>query len=394
MQEAIPPTPAFIDRSVRSRAEVDAIHAQIRARCHAAANRTGKAQLARLPPIETAALVAKPLSKVLSKLLTPYATQRLGGFEIQQNYTRAKAYAHLRTAITTFDGLTMGIEASIASCVVDIPSFAEGNHQQEAVVYSRSGTLHKAVEYTGPRRLTSNRYVPPSGPVMYLFHAESGTMDPDKYGPNRMLFLDAVRGAVPGLGYDATKQLSFWDVNVDMTGSPTIPAIPDAPPTLDLMLAHTRAQPVQMIIPAVRTWKQRIACRPFANNQVHKGGRPQHAESMVAVAPRACSVQALDADGLYVLRSGRILHLRPDADPVEVACPADMIWREHRAFSAAVFLDHKPIAVGLDGQRYQFWNFMDFRSGRGIGEDWYDREALDASDAEFWAWLTDRFGNP
>jgi hypothetical protein len=34
---------------------------------------------------------------------------------------------------------------------------------------------------------------------------------------------------------------------------------------------------------------------------------------------------------------------------------------------------------------------MDVHSGRGIGADWYRLAALDASDVDFWAWLTERF---
>ena len=388
---------SFFDRSVQTLDEVRAIGEQISARCHAAVHPRSRHQLTRLSPVDPQPLVGRPLYKVLSKLLPPFSTQELGGFEVHQSYTRAEAYAHLRDAITRFDGLTVGIEASIASCVTDIPHFRKDNHQQEAVVYSPTGRLHPTVEHSGPRGLRWSRFVPEDGPEdgpeLYLFHAESGTMDPRKSGPNRALFFDVLRGAVPALGYDPSRQLSFWDVNVDMTASPAVPPIDDTPGgTLAQMLAHTQAHPIQLILPAVRVFKQRVACRPFANNQVHKGGIGQRAESMVAVAPRDWSVEALDADGLYVLRDGQILYLDAGARPREVASVDHMQWKEHRAFSPEVFLDHKPIAVRLNGRGHQFWNFMDIRSSKGIGEDWYDRMALADSDAEFWQWLTERFG--
>ena len=68
---------------------------------------------------------------------------------------------------------------------------------------------------------------------------------------------------------------------------------------------------IQCIIPAVRVRKCRFAERPFANNQLHKGGIEQIAESMIATCPRGMNVSALDSDGVFVLSEGSIQFLLP-----------------------------------------------------------------------------------
>ena len=364
---------------VETRSDLEALYAQIWSHCYRAAHARGRTQLEALAPPALDGLLGKPLSKVLSKLLTPFETQELGGFAVRQRYTRAGASAHLRRRICAFDGLTLGIEASLASCVTDIPQFCRSNHQQEAVVYSPDGVLHPAVECSDPRRLTWNRYTRAGRADLFLFHSESGTMDPAKAGPNRSLFFRVLRGDAGPPSYHPHTQVSFWDVNVDMTGSKTVPAIPDEPTTHELALDHTRTHPVQFILPAVRVHKCRVACRPFANNQIHKGGIEQQAESMVAVAPAHWSVEALDEQGIFVFRGGHIYRLRPGVAPEEIPTPDQMQWHDHPAFSPAVFLDHAPIAVRLNDQSYQFWNFMDICSSKGVGAAWYERPALAAA---------------
>ena len=391
MTQPSPSLPAFIHRPVRDIEDVRAIDREVRMLCLGAAHPAHRGRVEAIPAASVDQLVGRPLCKVLSKILGPYSTQQLGGFAVQQTYTRPGAYAHLRAAIDAFDGLTLGIEASIASCITDIPRFQKQNHQQEAVVYSPFGQLHPAVHIRAPRGLTWNRYARAQAPDVYLFHAESGTMDPEKAGQNRSLFLRVLQGAVASCPYDPATQLSFWDVNFDLTNSPSVPPIPGDTDTHAVLLAHTRTHPVQFIVPAVRVRKERVACRPFANNQIHKGGIVQQAESMVAVAPADWSVEAMDDHGLFVLRQGSIHSLQPGAPPRPVSHTSPMEWHAVSAFSHAVYLDHKPIIARLNGQAVQFWNFMDIRTSKGIGAGWYDQVALDAADAQLWSWLVDRF---
>ena len=202
-------------------------------------------------------------------------------------------------------------------------------------------------------------------------------MDPTKAGQNRALFLRVLQGDVASCPYDPTIQLSFWDVNFDLTNSPSVPPIPTDTDTdtHTVLLAYTRTHPVQFIVPAVRVRKERIAHRPFANNQIHKGGIVQQAESMVAVAPADWSVDAIDEHGLFVLRQGSIHYLQPGAPSTRLAPEPHGMARAH-GLLPAVYLDHKPIIARLNGQAMQFWNFMDIRSSKGIEQGWYDQDTL------------------
>ena len=89
----------------------------------------------------------------------------------------------------------------------------------------------------------------------------------------------------------------------------------DMPLTLEILLDFTKEHLVQFVIPAVRVRKERIANKPMDNNQLHKGGIEQIAESMIATCPRGMFVASLDSDGLFVLSKGIIKELLPNEHP-------------------------------------------------------------------------------
>ena len=163
--------------------------------------------------------------------------------------------------------------------------------------------------------------------------------------------------------------------------------------SLEILLDFTRNHAVQLIIPAVRVRKYRFAERPFANNQLHKGGIEQIAESMIATCPREMNISALDSDGVFVLSEGSIQFLLPNQSPKRVDSIPDMQWKRHESFSSEVILDHKPIRVNLGGQNYAFHNFMDFKGSVGISAtSWYEPNRIRAEETAFMHFLRENYG--
>jgi hypothetical protein len=223
-------------------------------------------------------------------------------------------------------------------------------------------------------------------------HLRSGTSDPELFPYNRQCFLDVVSGHVSldNLTFDPTKDISFWDANFDCTD--LINTKFGMESTIEILLNFTNIHAVQFIIPTVRVRKCRFAERPFANNQIQKGGIEQIAESMIATCPRGSHVAAIDSDGLFVLSEGSIYLLLPKQVPIRIDSIASMQWKQYHAFSSAILLDHKPIRVQVDGQQYAFHNFMDFKGVIGVmGTSWYDSNRLSEEEIAFMDYLRDNY---
>jgi|GEM_PF-3906796 len=338
------------------------------------------------------------LYKVVAKLVSRFRTQAIGGFETQERLSREEVYASFRDEIQSFPGLICGIEAPRASCITDVAQFDDRLQHQEAVVYQNQGTLSSALVlpfsgYPG-QKITIHGYraQPSSKRVVYLAHSSSGTSEIEKYPHNRSAFLQLLSGdiSLDGMVYRPQHDISFWDVNFDITNSAMIPKAA-GPSSLEMLLSFTQSNPIQLVFPCVRVRKKRIANRPFANNQIHKGGITQLAESMIAVFPNDLDITAMDDDGLFILKEGMIWMSRPHGVVTNIPHIDAMEWKEYHAFSQQVCLDHKPICVFAGKKGYQFHNFMDFQGARGIGPGWYDSKKLQAADILFWNWLCSRF---
>ena len=220
-------------------------------------------------------------------------------------------------------------------------------------------------------------------------HLSSGTSDPDVFPYNRQCLLDVVSGGTSIL--NPSTDVSFWDANFDCTD--LVNAKLGMESTLEILLEFTKKHAVQFIIPAVRVRKCRYDERPFANNQLHKGGIEQLAESMIGTCPREMKIAAIDTDGLFVLSEGSIQFLLPNQSPHRLDSIRDMQWQQYNAFSSNVLLDHKPIRVQLDEQRYAFHNFMDFKGSIGvIANSWYDSNRLREEEIAFMNFLRDNYG--
>ena len=331
----------------------------------------------------------KPLYKVIAKLLSPFCTQEAGGFETAHTVSQRQIEALFAGEINQFEGLVCGIEASRISMV---QSSRNSLLSESAIVYPEMGSLgvlhaEESIE-TQETSGKMNRYVQEDGRTIWMGHLSSGTSDPDIFPYNRQCLLDVVSGGASIL--NPSTDVSFWDANFDCTDQVNTKLGMES--TLEILLEFTKQQCVQFIIPAVRVRKCRYADRPFANNQLHKGGIEQLAESMIATCPRDMTVTAVDTDGLFVLSEGSIHFLLPNQSPKRMDSIMDMRWQRHDTFSPEVILDHKPIRVDLGGQKYTFHNFMDFKGSIGVAAtSWYDPNRLREEEVAFMNFLRENY---
>ena len=330
----------------------------------------------------------KPLYKVIAKLLSPFCTQEAGGFETVHRVSQRQIEALLTGEINQFEGLVCGIEASRISTV---QSSRNPILSESAIVYPEMGSLGvlhaEELIQTQETKGKMNRYVQDDGRTIWMGHLSSGTSDPDVFPYNRQCLLDVVSGG--GSIMNPSTDVSFWDANFDCTDQVITKLGIES--TLEILLGFTKKHAVQCIIPAVRVRKCRYAERPFANNQLHKGGIEQLAESMIATCPRDMKVAAIDTDGLFVLSEGSIRFLLPNQSPHRLDSITDMQWQQYNAFSPNVILDHKPIRVQLEDHRYAFHNFMDFKGSIGVvATSWYDPNQLREEEIAFMDYLISR----
>ena len=324
----------------------------------------------------------KILGKVLAKILGPFRTQKCGGFvkktEISQKTIEDKFLEELRE----FDGLMCGIEASTNTVLQQKKQPRNWILSKSAIVYppltSKISTLSSVQKISnGKTEGTLYHYMERGKRHVWMGHLSSGTSDPKVFPKNRELFLGVISGEMFNDigGFDASNDISFWDVNFDCTDM--VNQKLDMPLTLEILLDFTKEHLVQFVIPAVRVRKERIANKPMDNNQLHKGGIEQIAESMIATCPRGMFVASLDSDGLFVLSKGIIKELLPNEHPRVIEKIEDMNWKQYDSFSDHILLDHKPICVQFGKNKYLFRNFMDFKGDIGvIDESWYCRQKL------------------
>ena len=335
----------------------------------------------------------KPLSKVIAKILSPFCTQEAGGFETAHTVSQHKIEALIAAELTEFNGLVCGIEASIDSTV-------QSNRtcilSESAIVYPQigsSGVLESELPIQSQGTTGKmHRYVQEDGRTMWMGHLSSGTSDPDVFPYNRQCLLDVVSGAIPfhNTVFNPTTDISFWDANFDCTDMVNAKLCMES--TLEILLEFTKMHPIQFISPAVRVRKCRYADRPFANNQLHKGGIEQIAESMIATCPRGIHISAIDSDGLFVLSEGGIHFLLLNQSSKRLDSIMDMRWQRHDSFSPEVVLDHKPIRVDLGGQKYIFHNFMDFKGSIGVAAtSWYDPNRLREEEVAFMNFIRENY---
>ena len=334
---------------------------------------------------------SKKLGKVLAKLLAPFRTQEAGGFETGRHISQQSVENLLNKKLQYFDGLICGIEASAETVIKWKNQKRHGVLSQSAVVYPKSSEPSSVLSpsqriQSSATKGTIHCFTSTNRPTVWMGHLDSGTSDPEKFPYNRALFLDVIRGVATDCVLDSTTDISFWDVNFDCTDR--VNQNLNLPSTIQMLLQFTTEYPVQFIIPAVRVSKKRIAQRPFANNQIHKGGVEQVAESMIATCPNGMTVKALDEDGLYVLSEGTIRLQRAGVDTKIIPSIEAMTWIQCKSFSRGILLDHKPIWVALDNHSYAFHNFMDFKGSIGIRDIcWYDRDRLAEEERAFMVFL-------
>ena len=331
------------------------------------------------------------LGKVLAKLLGPFRTQAAGGFQIAHPVSQESVENQLLNELSEFDGLVCGIESSTSTVIQGKKQKRPWILSEAAIVYPQPASPPSVLSIAQTIRTTHtkgtvHRYTPADRPDLCMGHVDSGTSDPEKFPYNRSFFLEVMRGRFDGCALDAKTDISFWDVNFDCTDR--VNQKLGLPSTIEMLLDFTKENSVQFIIPAVRVRKIRIEGLPFANNQLHKGGIEQIAESMIATCPRGMKIEALDEDGLYVLSEGTIQLLQLNRDAALVHSVECMAWTQYESFSSEILLDHKPIRVALDGQSYSFHNFMDFKGDIGIMDVcWYDRDKLAKEERDFIAFL-------
>ena len=324
----------------------------------------------------------KILGKVLAKILGPFRTQKCGGFLIQHQISQKIIEGKFLEELREFDGLVCGIEASTNTVLQQKGEPRDWILSKSAIVYpllaSKNATLSSVREISKyDTEGTLYRYMERDKPHVWMGHLSSGTSDPKVFPKNRELFLGVLSGEMSNdiRGFDASNDISFWDVNFDCTDMVNQKLGMDS--TLDELRNFTKEHPVQFVIPAVRVRKERLANKPMANNQLHKGGIEQIAESMIATCPRGISVESLDSDGLFVLSEGGIQELLPNKKTRDIKKIENMNWKQYDSFSDHILLDHKPVCVQFGENKYLFRNFMDFKGDIGvIDESWYCRQKL------------------
>ena len=329
------------------------------------------------------------LGDLLCRLIRPFNTQLAGGFALRDDISQQSVDERFTRFIDKFQGILCGIEASPHTIIHSRNTSKSFILAEEGIVYpkhrtdifSLSSTMRVSLSGYDRQFMRVHRCVQHhtdgKTQTMWLGHISSGTSDANKYPHNCKAFIDAVSGKIM-LGtnlYNPVSDISFWDANFDCTDA--VNTRLHLPSSIENMLACTTTQPIQIIIPAVRVRKYRFPLRPFFNNQIHKGGE-QIAESMVATCPAGVSIKALDDDGLFVLVEGKIFHLLPNQSPIPVSTIKDMHFKLYHAFSAQVWLDHKPIFVQMGETTYSFHNFFDFKGKQGLVSDfWYDVDQLE-----------------
>lgn len=321
------------------------------------------------------------LGDVLNDFLKPFRTQVCGGFDTPKGLTQSGVEQRLTTEVNAFDGLVLGVEASSES-LLDV----KHAHVDEVVSYNRSTLISSRFIHrtptTGTQKMRLHCVDVVGEGQVWVGHSSSGTRNPTKSKHNQTLFFDFIGGSkVDGMHFDRTRSFFFGDVNFDVTDS-TI---------LQRLREQSKVLSVQFVLPKVRVVKRRFGNRPFANNQVHKD-YTQIAESMLAVVPEDTKVEALDQDGLVLCSRGEIWLLRSNQPPVLVEEGQEIDWVEHRAFSDAITLDHKPISCRLNGEGFLFHNFMDFRGPKGVRDVcWYDTTRLDEEEQRLVEYLKATF---
>ena len=314
-----------------------------------------------------------PLEKVFSTILDPFATQSLGGFDIDSAHcSQEQVIQKLRDAYTSFDGLFFGVEAPHR------PYF--GLHsikKNECIVYENKGILHEKqlCSWKEDTKNSASVYLyQRKNQRIYIGHMRSGTLDPKISSHNREGLLGIVAGRIAprtDMFFHLVHDIFFGDVNFDVTD----------PQNIQALVAFSTEFPVQFVLSQARVQKMRIANRPFANNQVHKGGKMQISESMLAVFPRTHVLEAIDSLGFFVIRDGLIWNYSQGETPslTKGALP----FRMMHAFSEEILLDHAPIRLRANGCGYQFHNFMEFDGSRGFGATSYDPLRLRVAEEDF-----------
>ncbi|MBM75912.1 MAG: hypothetical protein CMK59_10970 [Proteobacteria bacterium] len=340
------------------------------------------------PPTEP-----KILGKVLAKILGPFRTQGCGGFITACQVSQKDIEDTLTKELRDFEGLICGIEASTNTVLQQKKQPRDLILSNSAIVYplltsrfTNLSSVRKTSKYKTKGILY--RYMEDGKPHVWMGHLSSGTSDPEIFPNNRQLFRDVISGNMfNDVGqFDLGNDISFWDVNFDCTDR--VNQKLGMPSTLEILLQFTIDHPVQFVIPAVRVRKERIANRPMANNQIHKGGIEQIAESMIATCPRGISVKSLDSDGLFVLSEGVIQELILNEKPRVIETVPSMNWKQYDSFSDHILLDHKPIRVQFGENKYLFRNFMDFKGDIGvIDKSWYCPEKLQKEEDALIAFL-------
>lgn len=324
---------------------------------------------------------AATLGDVLNDCLKPFRTQVCGGFDTPEGLTQAVVEQRLTEEVNSFDGFICGVEASSQSLL----NF-KCAHRDEVVVYKRDARVSERfihrIPTAGTQQMRLHSVDLSASGLVWIGHSSSGTRNPTKSNHNQTLFFDFISGLkTEKLHFERAESFFFGDVNFDVTDSII----------LDRLRHQSKALAVQFVLPKVRVMKRRFGDRPFANNQVHKD-YTQNAESMIAVVPESTHIEPMDQDGLVVCRAGEIWILRQHQQPKRVQAGAEVDWVQHRAFSKAIILDHKPISCRLNGEGVLFHNFMDFRGSKGVRDVcWYDTTRLDDEERKLVGYLESKF---